>query len=363
MCCSDRHPNRKIFNDTVDLFGGAEEKNQKDGIIFLPIDNIHPFSNHPFRLYEGERLEDMVESIKEHGVLTPVIVRENTEGYEMLAGHNRQRAGKLAGLKEIPAVVKKDLTDEDAYVYVIETNVMQRGFVELLPSEKAAVLAERYEKVSSQGKRNDILLEIEKLNGTGMEGTCGHDVHKLKNRDAIGEEYGMTGRNIARYIRVNQLVQPLKNKLDDGNLSLVAAVDLSYLSAEEQEIVSALAEQGNIRLDAKSAKTIRDMAGKISEEKLLENLCGRKRNASGSGKTIKLPADLYAKYFSETKSEDVLKIIEEALSACGLVRQSVILAEQITSINKSRLIRYMGSIKKTEYEGKVKQAIGVQLNL
>ena len=310
-----KNPSRKIFNDAVDLFGGTEEDSQKDGIMFLPIDSIHPFSHHPFRLYEGERLDDMVESIKEHGVLTPVIVREDTEGYEMLAGHNRQRAGKLAGLEEIPAVVKKDLTDEDAYVYVIETNVMQRGFVELLPSEKAAVLAERYEKVSSQGKRNDILLEIERLNGKDIEGTCGHDVHKLKSRDEVGEEYGMTGRNIARYIRVNQLAQPLKNKLDEGNLSLVAAVDLSYLSQEEQGIVSRLAEEGNIRLDAKSAKTIRDMAGEVSEERILENLCGRKRKASGSVKTIKLPGDIYEKYFSGTKPEDALEIIEEALSA------------------------------------------------
>lgn len=310
-----KNPNRKIFTDAVDLFGGAEEDSQKDGIVLLPIDSIHPYRNHPFRLYDGERLEDMVESIREHGILTPVIVREDTEGYEMLAGHNRQRAGKLAGLKEIPALIKTDLTDEDAYVYVIETNVMQRGFVELLPSEKAAVLAERYEKVCSQGKRNDILLEIERLNGVDMGGTCGHDVHKLKNRDAIGEEYGMTGRNIARYMRVNKLGQSLKHQLDEGYLSLVAAVDLSYLSEEEQEIVSALAVQGNIRLDAKSAKTIRDMAGMITEEKLIENFGCRKRKVSDSGKTIKLPADVYARYFSDTKSEDVLKIVEEALSA------------------------------------------------
>ena len=125
----------------------------------------------------------------------------------------------------------------------------------------------------------------------------------------------MTGRNIARYIRANQLVQPLKNKLDQGNLSLVAAVDLSYLSGEEQEIVSALEEQGSIKLSAKSAKTIRDMAGKISEERLLENLCGRKRKASSLVRAIKLPDDMYEKYFSGAKQEDALEIIEKALSA------------------------------------------------
>ena len=95
----------------------------------------------------------------------------------------------------MPAIVKTDLSDEDAYVYVIETNLLQRSFADLLPSEKAAVLVARYEKISSQGKRNDIMREIEVL-----EETCGHDVHKSqKSRDGLGEEYGMTGRNIARY--------------------------------------------------------------------------------------------------------------------------------------------------------------------
>lgn len=239
-------PKRKIFNDALDVLCGEDMAAPVNGIEMLPIDSVHSFRNHPFRLYEGERLNDMVESIQEHGILSPLIVWKNSDGYEMLAGHNRQNAGKIAGLTEIPVIVKRDLSEKEAYVYVIETNVMQRGFAELLPSEKAAVLAERYEKVVSQGKRNDILQEITRLNGSDMEDTCGHDVHKLKNRDAVGKDYGMTGRNIARYIRVNQLNQPLKDRLDDGSLSLVAAVDLSYLSDGEQNVVSQLAEQGRI---------------------------------------------------------------------------------------------------------------------
>ena len=244
-------PKRKVFNDALDVLCGEDTAVLVNGIEMLPIDSVHPFRKHPFRLYEGERLDDMVESIREHGILSPLIVWKNSGGYEMLAGHNRQNAGRLAGLTEIPVIVKRDLSEKEAYVYVIETNVIQRGFAELLPSEKAAVLAERYEKVISQGKRNDILQEIARLNDSDMEETCGHDVHKLKNRDAVGKEYGMTGRNIARYIRVNQLSQPLKERLDDGSLPLVAAVDLSYLSDEEQNVVSELAEQGRIKLDGK----------------------------------------------------------------------------------------------------------------
>lgn len=309
-------PKRKIFNDAVDVLCGAESISAPEiGIQMLPIDSIRPFRSHPFRLYEGERLEDMVESIREHGILNPVIVWQNSDGYEMLAGHNRQNAGKLAGLTEVPAIVKMDLSEKDAYVYVIETNVIQRGFAELLPSEKAAVLAERYEKVSSQGKRNDILEEIARLNSTDMADPCGHDVHRLKSRDTVGEEYGMTGRNIARYVRINQLESPLKKRLDDGKLSMVAAVNLSYLSAKEQETISELAEQGRIKLDEKAAKYIKNMAGEVTEKHLLEGLEHKGKKNADICKKIKLSADVYEKYFFNVKETDVAGIVESALTA------------------------------------------------
>ena len=158
---------RKVFGDAVDLLmDDIEEKTAPGGLRMLPIKKIRPFHDHPFHLYEGDRLEDMVASVREHGILNPVIVQEIDGGYEMLSGHNRMNAAKLVGLKEIPAIVKTDLSEEEAYVYVIETNLMQRSFSDLLISEKAAVLKARYEKGSCQGKRNDILKEIAKLEGT-----------------------------------------------------------------------------------------------------------------------------------------------------------------------------------------------------
>ena len=125
----------------------------------------------------------------------------------------------------------------------------------------------------------------------------------------------MTGRNIARYIRVQQLEEPLKERLDDGTLPLVAAVDLSYLSDEEQKTVSGLAEQGKIKLDAKTAKCIRDMAGNVTEKKVLETLDGGKGKKAVAGKNIKLSADVYEKYFAGVKSAEVAGIVEEALAA------------------------------------------------
>jgi len=160
-------PKRKVFQDAVDLLGmpDAEDAPAFSGTTLISVEKIVPFHNHPFRLYEGERLDDMVESIRAHGVLMPVIVQKTADGYEMLAGHNRWNAAKIAGVNEIPAIVKEELSEEEAYVYVIETNLMQRSFTDLLPSEKAAVLAERYDKVLYQRHREDIIKELEGLEG------------------------------------------------------------------------------------------------------------------------------------------------------------------------------------------------------
>ena len=298
-------PKRKIF-DAVDMMtADAPQAETGNGLRSLPVDKIKPFHDHPFHLYEGERLDDMVESIREHGVLNPVIVRKKGRGYEMLSGHNRQNAARIAGLTEIPAIVKEGLTDEEAYVYVIETNVIQRSFTDLAPSEKAAVLSARYEKVISQGKRNDILREIEEI------GTCGHDVHKSKSRDGIGEEYGMTGRNIARYMRVDKLIRPFKDKLDDGELTLTAAVELSYLSEDEQEAVVAQ----DVKVDEKMAKAVRAAAGELTEGKLDEILHPAKAPAQAKMVSVKIPAEAEEKYFSGLKAKDRTDLVMQALEA------------------------------------------------
>ena len=230
----------------------------------------------------------------------------------MLSGHNRLNAAKLAGLTEIPAIVKEGLSEEEAYVYVIETNMIQRSFSELLPSEKAGVLTARYEKVISQGKRNDILREIAEIEGN--DGTCGHDVHKSKSRDSIGEEYGMTGRNIARYMRVDKLIPEFKEKLDDGSMTLVAAVDLSYLSEQEQETVAKLYEKGEVELDAKSAKTIRESAGDLTEKKIVGLLDGREKKMP-TVMSIKIPSEVYQRFFSDKSPKEAAGVVEQALEA------------------------------------------------
>ena len=302
-------PKRKLFNDAVDLLTGDAPDS---GIQMLPVDQIKPFHEHPFKLYQGERLDDMVDSIREHGILAPVIVRKLSSGYEMLAGHNRQNAARIAGLKEIPAIVKEDLTDEEAWVYVLETNVIQRSFSDLTVTERIAVLAARYDKVCGTKKREEIIKELRRLNGAG-----GHDVHRqAKSRELIGQEYGMTGRNIARYVRCNQLIPAFKEMLDDGSLTLVSGVELSFLSEEEQELVNKALEQNGIRVKGTIAKKLKATAGTITEKTVQSILALDKSVTEVKKKSsinVKVPADVYHRYFSEVDDREVQKILVEAL--------------------------------------------------
>ena len=302
-------PKRKVFQDAIDLLGVAEENivSVSGGTSMIPVERIVPFHNHPFRMYEGERLADMVESIREHGVLSPVIVQKTNAGYEMLAGHNRWNASKIVGLTEIPAIVKEGLSEEEAYIYVIETNLMQRSFTDLLPSEKAAVLAERYDKVLYQRHREAIMTELRELENGG------HDVHNMKNRDVLGQEYGMTGRNMARYMRLNQLVPELKEKVDNGSVALTAAVAMSYLSKDEQKVLVEQSEQGNIKLTPKNVEALRSATDKVTAEKVAEIKSTAVKTIPKGGMCIKIPTEIFQRYFADKKPEDIQEMVLKAL--------------------------------------------------
>ena len=301
---------RQIFDAVDMLTGETSERNPAGGVQMIPIDEIVPFHEHPFKLYEGERLNDMVESIREHGILSPVIVQKTESGYEMLAGHNRQTAAKLAGLTEIPAIVKDGLTEEEAWIYVVETNVIQRSFNDLSVSERIAVLSTRYDKVCGTKKREEILEELHLLNGDG-----GHHVHqKAKSRELIGQEYGMTGRHIARYIRCNHLIPAFKDMLDDGSLTMIAGVEVSFLSEEEQNLVLGVMEKNCIKLKKDMAEKLRAAAGSITKDAVQE-VFGVDKPVSEVKRpvSVKLPAKIYSRYYADVPAKDVQGILEEAL--------------------------------------------------
>ena len=312
---------RKIFDAvdllTEDISAQTTEVKAENGVEQIAIDSIKAFHNHPFHLYEGERLKDMVESIREHGVLNPVIVLKTDDGYEMLSGHNRANAAKLAGLTEVPAIVKVGLSEAEAYVYVIETNLMQRSFAELLPSEKAAVMAAHYDKVCCQGKRNDIIRELQILSGADPDDTCCHKGNKLKSLDVIASEYGFSSRNAARYLRLNHLIQPFKNLMDENKIALLAAVDVSYLTEEEQQMLWNIVERQGLKIKPAYAEKLRKESGSLTEEKMAEILEALqvKHSDGNAGVSFKLPKAICNKCFEGMNSKQMASVVEQALAA------------------------------------------------
>ena len=295
-----------------------------NGIQMLPPQIIRGFRGHPFRLYEGDRLNDLVESISENGFLVPAIVRkiepdENGFEYEMLAGHNRQNAASLAH-RELPCIVKENLSDHDAWIYVIETNVLQRSFSEMLPSEKAAVLALRYSKMICQGRRNDIIEELKRLENPDEireNKTCGIDCHKSKSRDVVGAEYNLKGRAVANYLRINELSVALKIRIDDGEFTIAAAVQLSYLEQAEQQMVEAVLSESEYKVNESKAVLLREYTGKLTPERTGQILSGEfsRKPKKSTAAAFKVRPAIYKKYFTASITQKEFdSIVDEALA-------------------------------------------------
>ena len=313
---------RKVENTAAAEDKPAQPAN--NGFQILSPEAIRGFRGHPFRLYEGDRLNDLVESISENGVLVPAIVRkiesdENGFEYEMLAGHNRQNAAVIAH-RELPCIVKENLSDHDAWIYVIETNVLQRSFSEMLPSEKAAVLALRYSKMICQGRRNDIIEELKRLENPDEireNGTGGSDFHRIKSRDALGAQYNLTGRSVATYLRINELSVALKIRIDDGEFTIAAAVQLSYLEQEEQQMVEAVLSESEYKVNESKAVLLREYTGKLTPERAEQILSGEfnRKPKKSTAAAFKVKPAIYKKYFTASISQKEFdSIVDEALA-------------------------------------------------
>ena len=307
---------RREITDAVDFLlddvGIAEQKDIQN----IEINLLENYHNHPFTLYTGKRLEDMVESVKENGILNPIIaLKKETGSYEILSGHNRVNAARLADLKTVPCIVKENLSDKEAYTYVIETNLMQRSFSDLLPTEKAVVLKLKYEKIASQGKRNDLQKEINRLNDGIAKKENKKTEDKVDSRKNIGKEYNLSGASIERYLRLNELSDSWKQDVDNEKIGLTVAVDLSYLPKEIQEYLYQKCEELELSLKPSDAKTLHLMnrQEELSQEMITSYLLNLKKPKIKEYQNIKLSQSAYKKFFQNESKEAVGEIIEKAL--------------------------------------------------
>ena len=203
---------QKVKLSSIDELLGAPSI---EGTVDLDVMTIYPFENHPFKVIDDEKMDELVESIKESGVLTPVLVRPDDEGtYEMISGHRRLHAAKRAGLRKIPAIIK-EMTNDDATIAMVNAN-MQRE--EILPSERAFALKMKMDAMNHRGSRSDLTLSAERRSG-----------------DEIGEQHGLHRSQVHKYIRLTALIPKLLDIVDEGRLSLSIAVEISYLNHSYQQ--------------------------------------------------------------------------------------------------------------------------------
>lgn len=240
-------PLDKLFEPTV------PQGPELPAVDALPVEDLRPFSGHPFHLYTDEKLRELTDSIREHGVLMPVLVRPLDGGYEIVSGHNRVEAAKLAGLDKVPVTVR-ELDDDTATILMVDSNLQQRE--KLLPSERAWAYRMKLSAMNHQGRR--------------VELTCfqlGNKLERKRSSDLLAEEEGLSKNQIFRFIRLTELIPPFLDMVDNGRLAFNPAVELSYLSPENQTILFSIMERDELSPSLAQAQNLHKLSslGKLDE--------------------------------------------------------------------------------------------------
>ena len=258
----------KIKLTSYDELFGTKKSNVEGIYTTVPLSQLRPFKNHPFKVLDDEKMQETVESVIQHGIIQPGIVRSCADGYEVVAGHRRWRACELAGKSDMPVIIR-DLDDDAATVLMVDTNIQREN---LLPSEKARAYKMKYEALKHQGSKGD-----------------------KHTADAVGEKAGDSGQTVQRYIRLASLIDGLLELVDEGNIKMVAGERLSYLKVEEQELVLEAVENIGIYPSPAQAEQLKDMGEKgILSERSVYALLVKKEN---SGQSVTISSKKIQNYF------------------------------------------------------------------
>lgn len=285
---------RKIkLSSYDDLFTPVDSNAGESGTpLNIDVEKLVPFPHHPFKLYQEDKMQEMVQSIQNNGVLTPILVRPNasSEGYEIISGHNRVSAARLAGLSSIPAIIR-NLDDESAIVAMVDSNLRQRD--QLLPSEKAFAFKMKLEAIKRQGQRTDL--------------TLGQIVPKLGKyaRDIVADQAGENYKQISRFIRLTELITPLLDFVDQGHLAFNPAVAISYLTPEQQTDVLDLMNQSACSPSLSQAERLKALSqsGQLDRSAINAILGEQKPQQT----QIVIKSDQISKYFPKDTSPDQIQ--------------------------------------------------------
>ena len=284
----------KIKLTSIDeLLGVVNEESAME----IEIDKIKSFSGHPFKVIDDEKMQDLIESISESGVLTPVLIRpDQNDGYEMISGHRRMHAAQKAGLITIPAIVR-EMTDDEAVIAMVDANIQRE---ELLPSEKAFAYKMKLEAMKRQGSRTDL--------------TLSQNETKLRSDEILSKQVGESRAQVQRYIRLTELIPDLLELVDKKRLNFTIAVDISYIPQDVQKwIYEYICDNGFIKPNQIAA--LRNYLGQAPvTQSLMISILNSHIPVKAPARKVTLNEKKLTKYFPKNyTSEDMEKVIESLL--------------------------------------------------
>lgn len=253
-----------LLTELDELFTTQEQRDdaKREGVRDIPLSEISDFPNHPFQVVNDEAMQEMAASVKQVGVLVPAVVRPREGGgYEMVAGHRRKMASELAGLPTMPCIVR-DLTDDEAIIAMVDANLQRE---KILPSEKARAYKMKLDAIKRQGKRTDLTLSPVET--------------KLRSSEVIAQGTGDSRAQVDRFIRLNNLIDPILSLVDEGRIGMRPAVELSYLPTEDQEKVFEAIDSEQNMPSLSQAQRMRKMskAGELSDDTALSVMMEQKK--------------------------------------------------------------------------------------
>ena len=325
---------KNMFSSTEPLKKTIVGKNIESNQTTLPMDALVPYDGQPFELYEGERKEKMIDSIRENGIYNPLLVRDLENGYyQILSGHNRWNCAKEVGLTEIPCTILKGLTDDEALIIVLDSNIQQRSISEMPITKQAHIYALDVAVNKRQGRRSDLIKQIEN-NLELLENSSSALSLEDEKTDTIadvGNKHGVSRATITRLIRIDALDETIKPRIDTGVIGVLAGVQLSYLTNAEQKIIADLLEEYEYGISESKAKLLRRLSKnkELNSKTILQILDGSYNKTStslkpkkgGQRKALKLSAEMVEKYYDEdVADETIIDDINNGLSLFLAVR-------------------------------------------
>ena len=302
MAAKNKFMNAMKMPAIADIFSSEAERQQMSGdlVTEVPLSELHPFVNHPFEVRDDEDMQKLVDSIKENGVLTNLTVRPRAEGgYEIISGHRRFHAAQLAGLDKIKVQVR-DVDDDQAIIDMVDANIQREH---ISPMEKARAYAMRLEAVKHQGRRTDL--------------TSDQLGPKLTAAEKVAAGVQDTQTQVKRYIRLNSLVPDLQKKVDSGNLKFNPAVELSYLTPDEQQSFLDYAEAQDCTPSLSQAQKLKAASkdGTLTLDKLEEIMSAQKPSVAPREPVLNINVSKVAPYFptgctKQQMENRILKILE-----------------------------------------------------